>query len=77
MDGASDIDRIVNSIDGVVSTSSRMLFSGMLSTAKGAKGVDIRGIDPISESKQTKIDEKLSDYLRIQKSVIRFLWGQS
>lgn len=53
------IEETILALDGISSVSSRMLFSGMLSTARGAKGVEIRGVEPNKESKQTRLDQKL------------------
>ena len=61
IEGSSSLESVLSEMDGIQSVSARMLYSGMLSTARGAKGVEIRGIDPLKEAQQTHLDEKLID----------------
>ncbi len=45
----------------VESATARSLVNGMLATARGTRGVTIRGIEPESEIRLTKFDEKIID----------------
>ena len=59
-----DSDRLMNALakdENVENTTLRSLSMGMIATAKGARGVAIRGINPIEEAKISRLDTKIID----------------
>ncbi|MCP4440150.1 MAG: ABC transporter permease [Aureispira sp.] len=58
----NDIGTLVSNVEqqaNVKVATQRTLSNGMLSTSKGARGVQIRGIDPTKEAVVTKFDKKV------------------
>lgn len=58
----SNIDQILEKIKAnpeVASYTTRSLNNGMLATAKGSRGVQIRGVSAENEAKLTRLDEKI------------------
>ncbi len=51
----------VRSTEGVAAATARSLSSGMLSTGRGARGLQIIGIDPVNEARVTHLDQKIVD----------------
>jgi len=56
-------------MDGVKSATTRTISNGMISSSKGARGVNIIGIDPAEESQVTAMKDKMieGDYLNVDK----------
>ena len=57
------------SMDGVKSVTTRIISNGMISSSKGARGVNIIGVDPTKESLVTAMKDKLTEgeYLNVDK----------
>ena len=58
-ENASELQAELSAQPEVEFATVRSLATGMLSTSKGQRGVQIRGVNPISEAKVTKLDTKL------------------
>jgi ABC-type lipoprotein release transport system permease subunit len=57
-----DSDKLMSSLannDQIKKTTIRSLANGMIATAKGARGISIRGINPSDEAAVTKLDKKI------------------
>ncbi|MCH2043721.1 MAG: ABC transporter permease [Saprospiraceae bacterium] len=57
-----DIDQLVATVEqnpAVVQAGTRTLISGMLISARGVDGVQIRGVDPKAEASLTQLDKKI------------------
>jgi ABC-type lipoprotein release transport system permease subunit len=56
---ASDLTQEISADSRIQMATNRTLVSGMISTGRGARGIQIKGVDALEESKMTRIDEKL------------------
>lgn len=59
-----DSDKLMSSLAGndqIEKATLRSLANGMIATAKGARGVGIRGVNPEEEAAVTKLNEKVFD----------------
>lgn len=51
----------LQAVEGVQAATVRSIVNGMVSSSKGARGIQIKGINPVSEAATTKLDTKIVD----------------
>ena len=59
MTNASEKLDEIKSTDGIQDATSRTLVNGMLTSSKGARGIQIRAVDAEQEAQVTKLDRKI------------------
>jgi putative ABC transport system permease protein len=61
MDGASSLQADLESLEYVEAATVRTMSNCMISTSKGARGIQVKGVVPEKEASVTKINEKIID----------------
>lgn len=66
--GTTELEKLQN-LAGVQAATVRTIVNGMLSSSKGARGIQIKGVQPNTEAATTKLDTKIveGDYLNGKK----------
>ncbi len=61
IDNSAELIKNLAKNDQIKQATMRSLANGMASTAKGARGISIKGINPVEEAKVTQLDTKIID----------------
>lgn len=61
MDQATALQQSLQGMEHVQAATVRSLSSAMIASAKGARGVQIKAVDPIGEAQVTRLDEKITE----------------
>ena len=61
LENASDLEASITSIPEVKAATIRTITNAMVSSAKGARGIQVMAIDPANEAAVTKLDQKVTE----------------